>query len=161
MAAGRTKRRAHFRIGHSRTVLPILARLGFFKDLNPLIASNYNSQRNRLWRLSLINPFASNALFVVVKCNGELYIRAYVNEHQVEIPGCSQPYCKLQDVFTRWRRLITNCDFKALCDTDFDLKSIGTLDIHHLWCSVTHGIQQIGHLHWGNSVPISPVFSYK
>lgn len=107
-----------FRFGHAETLLPIFSALSLFHDATPLLASNYNSHRNRTFRTSKISPFSGNIYPVLYKCGdglGDIYVKMFVNEAETPLPACGNklcPYYLLKSVYTD---AINNCRFDTLC----------------------------------------------
>jgi multiple inositol-polyphosphate phosphatase/2,3-bisphosphoglycerate 3-phosphatase len=54
-----------FYFTHSGTILKMFGVLGLFKDENELKHDNYIEMKNRQWRTSKIDAFASNLAFVL------------------------------------------------------------------------------------------------
>lgn len=50
---------------HSGTMLKMLSHLGLYKDEKHLLASDYNSNNDRKWKVSQIDPFGTNLAFVL------------------------------------------------------------------------------------------------
>ena len=106
------------RMGHSRTILPLYARLGIFLDDMPIISENIEHLSRRKWRLSYINPFMSNLVFVLYDCNGEFKVRTFINEREVKLPRCLTKLCPLNTLLFEWGRYGYDCDFDSICTLD-------------------------------------------
>lgn len=81
-----------FYFGHSPNVLSLVTRLGIRKDMTPLLSTNFEEMKNRSWRTSLIDPFASNVISVFYKCRNGSHAMILLNENAVHM-GKNQ--CKL------------------------------------------------------------------
>lgn len=62
-----TEPAATFYFTHSGTMLKMLAHLGLYRDDFNLTHSDYDMADNRNWRVSRIDAFASNLVFVMYK----------------------------------------------------------------------------------------------
>ncbi|GAM28312.1 hypothetical protein SAMD00019534_114880 [Acytostelium subglobosum LB1] len=83
------------RFAHAETVIPFVTLLGLYQDPFKLTA-NLTAQQisNRLWRSSIISPYAANIAFYLFNCGDDQYkIRVDHNEVGVLIPGCDDLYC--------------------------------------------------------------------
>ncbi len=101
---------------HSRTLVPLLTRMGLYNDSMPLLSENYDAQKERQFRLSLINPFAANVAFVLYSCMGKYYARTFVNEKEVILPVCHTTFCPLEVIEKGYRQILDTCDFDTLCE---------------------------------------------
>jgi hypothetical protein len=101
------------RFCHAENILPLVASLGIFKDVDELNAENYESQRARLFRSSKITPFSSNIAFVLLKCvDGSKAIhkvQTLINELPVGVIDSGRLPCSTDD--TRFGRLK-----ESICD---------------------------------------------
>ena len=111
-----SSRKGVFRITHSRTLLPLVTRMGMFNDSLPLLSSNYKDQAKRKWRLSLVNPFAANINFVLYNCNQEFFVRTFLNEKEIQLPVCDSMFCPLEEIEKGWESVIESCNFDLLCE---------------------------------------------
>ncbi len=111
-----TSKKAAFRITHSRTLLPLLARLGMFNDSVPLLSDNYKEQSERKWRLSEVNPFAANIEFRLYSCDQKYYVRTFLNENELQLPSCASMFCSLEQIEKAWEEIVESCDFDVLCE---------------------------------------------
>ncbi|XP_037127047.1 multiple inositol polyphosphate phosphatase 1-like [Syngnathus acus] len=108
-------------IGHGETLLPLYTLLGFFKNDEPLLASNYDSQRQRSFRTSLVLPYAANLVLALYDCGGgDFRLQPLINEQPARFPGltenqqASMPLYK--DVKEHYKELIQGCDFETECE---------------------------------------------
>ena len=62
-------------------------------------------------------PFASNFVVLLLKHDQEYFLRTYLNEYEVAVPGCGSP-CPVRRMFTKWKKLTANCNVREMCDTD-------------------------------------------
>ena len=105
-----------FRITHSRTLLPLVTRMGMFNDSLPLLATNYRKHIKRKWRLSLVNPFAANIKFVLYNCDQNFFVRTFLNEKEIQLPICDSMFCPLKEIEKGWESVIESCKFDLLCE---------------------------------------------
>ncbi|CAG5089520.1 Similar to MINPP1: Multiple inositol polyphosphate phosphatase 1 (Pongo abelii) [Cotesia congregata] len=105
----------------------------FLKDPNPLLHDSYNSSKDRLWRVSLIDAFASNLAFVSYDCQSQEPIKSSKESvaeenkktpsilvmHQeriVNLPGCPKnspcPLAVMQDKYPDEE---DECQFEKIC----------------------------------------------
>ncbi|XP_050520562.1 multiple inositol polyphosphate phosphatase 1-like isoform X2 [Daktulosphaira vitifoliae] len=80
--------RGVFYFGHSSNLLSLISRLGLFKDTEPITADNFDKMKNRKFRTSSIDSFASNMIVALYKCDdGNYKVSFYENEKPVKIGG--------------------------------------------------------------------------
>ena len=72
----------NLRFGHAETVTPLMSLLDLNTDRYHITSSLTKKQRdNRLWKQSIISPFSSHLLFVLLKDNQNRYfIKTYLNQ---------------------------------------------------------------------------------
>lgn len=106
-----------FYFSHSGTLLKVLARLGLFKDSTVMKHSNRKSRemRNREWRTSLIDSFATNIALVLFKCKQEYYVTTYVQERPVMLPGCDDTLCPFSQFSDVYGPYASSCDLDEIC----------------------------------------------
>ncbi|XP_072246981.1 multiple inositol polyphosphate phosphatase 1-like [Leuresthes tenuis] len=106
-------------VGHAETLLPLLTLLGFFKDSNTLMSTNYASQTQRSFRTSSMLPYAANLLLVLYDCGGgDLRLQPLLNEKPVTFPGLNDRQASMplyQDVREHYKDLLHGCDFETEC----------------------------------------------
>lgn len=103
-------------IGHGETLLPLISLLGLYKDKTPPTAANYQSQHERLFRSSLLVPYAANLLFVLYDCPRGPRLQLLLNESPVRFPGLDQDLPLYRDVRATYRHLLDGCDFYRECE---------------------------------------------
>ncbi|XP_074105942.1 multiple inositol polyphosphate phosphatase 1 [Cotesia typhae] len=119
---------------HSGTILKVLSLLGIARDPNPLLHNSYNSSKDRLWRVSLIDAFASNLAFVSYDCQSPEPIKsskesvAEENDktpsilvmHQeriVNLPECPKNFpCPLAVMKDKYPDEEDECQFEKMCE---------------------------------------------
>lgn len=119
---------------HSGTILKVLSLLGIARDPNPLLHNSYNSSKDRLWRVSLIDAFASNLAFVSYDCQSPEPIKsskksvAEENDktpsilvmHQeriVNLPECPKNFpCPLAVMRDKYPDEEDECQFEKMCE---------------------------------------------
>ncbi|XP_067613618.1 multiple inositol polyphosphate phosphatase 1 isoform X2 [Eurosta solidaginis] len=95
---------------HSSGIQTLITALGIAKDKIPLTSINYN-RRDRLWKTSHLDPFASNFLAVKYECNrtspeNEKVI-FLLNQNVVDLDWCNVGLCSWSEVLERYRTLYT------------------------------------------------------
>lgn len=128
----RCSEKVYLRVGHSRSILPLLARLGMFRDTEPLLAHNYKHHRHRQWRLGTINPFSSNILFSLHSCAGKFYMQTFLNERPIILPACHSFLCPLETLVKAWKPFTVSCSLQALCDSVLNISNLDSDILHHL-----------------------------
>jgi multiple inositol-polyphosphate phosphatase/2,3-bisphosphoglycerate 3-phosphatase len=117
---GNSTEKGLFYFSHSGAILKFLGFLGLYKDHEHLTASNYVTYKShRLYRTSVIDPFASNIAFVIFK---DLRVSLYHNEELIQIPGCSELKCKFMELKSLFKERLSNCIFDQLCKTDSSIE---------------------------------------
>ncbi|KAL3875496.1 hypothetical protein ACJMK2_033442 [Sinanodonta woodiana] len=112
-----------FFFGHVETLAPVYAALGLFNDTVPLLANNFEQQRNRLFKASHILPFSANIVLILYDChsNGEaggdnrFALKLYVNEKVTKFPGCQDDTCWYDEVRQRVSSHVDGCEFDRYC----------------------------------------------
>lgn len=86
---------AYLRFAHAETIMPLSAVLGFYKDNFTLTADlPQETIDSRLWRTSVVSPFASNIGFALYSCdNSDYRVKVTLNEVETMFPGCGEVYC--------------------------------------------------------------------
>ncbi|XP_067638914.1 multiple inositol polyphosphate phosphatase 1 [Eurosta solidaginis] len=111
------KPNATFYFTHSGTLLKVLAHLGLYKDNEPLTYRDF--KRERAWRTSVIDAFATNLAFVLYECDKERepMVLTLHQERPIRLPGCPQneDFCSLKTFKEEYTKNISNCDFEELC----------------------------------------------
>lgn len=110
--------KALFYFTHSGTILKALSRLGLFKDSFKLSADLSKEAREaRLWKISYIDTFAANLVFVLFKCNeeGDKLLVTH-QERPVQLPGCPAPpdLCPVASVL-KFLAPDMSCNFTKIC----------------------------------------------
>ncbi|XP_050520560.1 multiple inositol polyphosphate phosphatase 1-like [Daktulosphaira vitifoliae] len=93
-----------FYFGHSSNLLSLITRLGLFNDTEPITADNFDKMKNRKFRASFIDTFASNLMVALYKCeDGDYKVSFYINEKPVKFgdeEGCYDcPWKKIENQF--------------------------------------------------------------
>ncbi|CAL1543260.1 unnamed protein product [Lymnaea stagnalis] len=116
-----------FAFGHAETLGPLYCGLDLFKDPTPLTAENHNTQKDYKFRTSEILPFSANLMFILYECvpeelgedeeieEADYYLKLFVNEKPLQIPGCEALHCPYKVVRERFHQQIDHCDFKHIC----------------------------------------------
>ncbi|XP_023702394.1 multiple inositol polyphosphate phosphatase 1-like [Cryptotermes secundus] len=103
-----------FYFSHDTDMQLFLTSLGVAKDSETLTHSNYKSMENRLWRTSLLTPFAANFAAVFFKCDGGRFgVQFYLQEQLLRIDGCESDLGDLCDwaaIKKKYGSVSQNCD---------------------------------------------------
>lgn len=105
-----------FYFTHSGTLLKLLAHLGLYKDTTPLTYTDYGKQRK--WRTSAIDAFATNVAFVLYECDDHEPMVLTMHQEQVmHIPGCplNSDLCSLETLRKLFANSLDNCNFNEMC----------------------------------------------
>ncbi|XP_069756753.1 multiple inositol polyphosphate phosphatase 1b isoform X1 [Narcine bancroftii] len=111
---------AVLRFGHAETLLPVLTLLGYFKDEHPLLANNFEEQRDRKFRSGRISPLAANLIFVLYQCNetqslGEKYkLQLFLNERPLPFPQTGNLIAGYDEVKNHYQHLIDALRFSNM-----------------------------------------------
>lgn len=102
---------------HTDTIIPLYTAFGLFNDSQKFLAGNYQINKNRKFRTSLIGPFSANLGFGLYKCGTSMdyVIRLFVNEEPVVIPACRQTSCLFSEFETYYNDL-ANCNVEQICE---------------------------------------------
>ncbi|XP_014252447.1 multiple inositol polyphosphate phosphatase 1-like isoform X2 [Cimex lectularius] len=107
---------ATFYFTHSGTVLKLLSHLGLYKDEFQLMHDTASKIRsNRKWRVSFIDTFGANVVFVLYRCGDELKVLTMHQERIVQVPGCPKGLCPLRLMKEILVDSIEHCNFTNLC----------------------------------------------
>ncbi|CAK1581760.1 unnamed protein product [Parnassius mnemosyne] len=104
---------ATFLFAHSGTLLKLLTKLQLYKSERPLTGDEMD--RNRKWRASEIDCFASNLAFVLYKCKDGDHILTMHQERIVKLPMCDKELCPLTTLWNYFRESINDCDINDMC----------------------------------------------
>lgn len=114
--SGRDHKDVVFYFTHSGTLLKFLTFLNVFHDSTPLRHSNFQAMRDRKWRVSRIDAFATNVVFASFKCkDNQKYVLALHQERPIVLPGCPSIICPLSTLLNTFRRRLESCDFERMC----------------------------------------------
>jgi multiple inositol-polyphosphate phosphatase/2,3-bisphosphoglycerate 3-phosphatase len=112
---------AYLRFGHAETLLPLIARLGLFKD--PFSLKWNTSQKNfsqRKWRNSQMSSFSSNIAFVLYKCESDYKVEVLHNEKQISFEECNNQIFCPYDQFKKLLSFVNDCNFNMMCGSNID-----------------------------------------
>ena len=114
--------KAHFKFGHSESVMPLYTALGLFRDNSDLLATNMATMVNRTFRSSHISPLGANLAFVLYACPGvensatnTYAVKLLVNEQEIVIPKCGKTMCAYHEVKEAYKSSYEDCNKDALC----------------------------------------------
>ncbi|XP_031781276.1 multiple inositol polyphosphate phosphatase 1 isoform X3 [Nasonia vitripennis] len=102
---------------HSGTILKMLSILGIGKETNPLTHESFLSHKDRNWKVSLIDAFASNIAFVLYDCKVQgPSVLVLHQERPVQISGCPpEALCPLSIMKKHLPDTEQECQFDAMC----------------------------------------------
>ncbi|KAF7285493.1 hypothetical protein GWI33_010591 [Rhynchophorus ferrugineus] len=108
---------------HAATMEAVYSTMGIAQDPNGLKADNYKQQQRRMWRTSLINPFAANLVAVLYQCQtsnqpqNNFKVMFFLNEVPIEeFLGCSVGLCDWSIFENRFQKLVEMCNVDAFCE---------------------------------------------
>ncbi|OWK53528.1 multiple inositol polyphosphate phosphatase 1 [Lonchura striata] len=109
-------------VGHAETLQPLLALMGYFKDAEPLLASNYAQQAQRKFRTGRIVPYAANLVFVLYHCDHvnssqeEYQVQLLLNEKLLPFHHSNETISTYTDLKDYYKDILENCHFKEECE---------------------------------------------
>ncbi|RLW04058.1 hypothetical protein DV515_00006182 [Chloebia gouldiae] len=109
-------------VGHAETLQPLLALMGYFKDDEPLLASNYAQQAQRKFRTGRIVPYAANLVFVLYHCDHvntsqeEYQVQLLLNEKLLPFHHSNETISTYTDLKNYYKDILENCHFKEECE---------------------------------------------
>ncbi|XP_059057088.1 multiple inositol polyphosphate phosphatase 1 [Achroia grisella] len=109
---------AVFMFAHSGTLLKLLTHMQLYKPDNPLTGDSLD--KNRPWKVSQIDCFASNLAFVLFKCKDGDHVLTLHQEKVVKLPMCETELCPLERLTEYFHDSINNCDYNDMCSLDND-----------------------------------------
>lgn len=112
-----------FYFGHSLNVLSMVSRLGIGKDDTPPLSTNFESMKNRKWRTSFIDPFASNVIAVFYRCSDGNKAMILLNEHAVPMNKDQCKFCPWEPIEAQFDSIISN---NQTCNLDVCKSSAAT-----------------------------------
>ncbi|XP_045542903.1 multiple inositol polyphosphate phosphatase 1-like [Papilio machaon] len=107
---------ATFLFAHSGTLLKLLTHLELYKPERPLTGESMN--KDRAWRASDIDCFASNLAFVLYKCKDGDYVLTLHQERIIKLPMCEKELCPLATLWNYFKDSINECDIGDICRLD-------------------------------------------
>lgn len=109
-------------VGHAETLQPLLALMGYFKDKEPLLATNFNQQAQRKFRSGRIVPYAANLVFVLYHCDHvnasheEYQVQLLLNEKLLPFLHSNETTSTYTDLKDYYKDILENCHFKEECE---------------------------------------------
>ncbi|CDS06900.1 hypothetical protein LRAMOSA09423 [Lichtheimia ramosa] len=103
--------------GHSKTVLPLLTKLGIHRDDFELTADATSEQiKNRQFRTSHDDMYGAHFMIQLLKdkASTKRYVRALLSEIPTVIPGCEEELCPLER-FMEIAEPLLDCDYDDIC----------------------------------------------
>lgn len=86
----------------------MVVRLGIGKDDIPLLSTNFEQMRNRKWRTSYIDPFASNIIAVFYRCRDGNKAMILLNEHAIPMNKNQCRLCPWEMIETQFDAITSN-----------------------------------------------------
>lgn len=107
-----------FYFTHSGTLLKMLAHMELYRDQAPLVADGFLKNGDRKWRVSQIDAFGTNLMFVLFDCGVEKdKILTLHQEQIVGLPSCpNSDLCELEKIVKYYSDSVTACDFDEMCE---------------------------------------------
>lgn len=116
--------------GHAETILPVQALLGLFQDDQVLLSSNFEENRVRKFRVSMIANFATTLSLVLYECEpgaqstnpswpeklGRLMVQVLANEHPVPLPFTDKLAVSVEEFESHYYQYVHHCEFDQLCN---------------------------------------------
>lgn len=117
---GKDKLVTSLQFSHSGIFKRIYAMFGLFKNFGSSLCRTSLHCLNE-WRSSLILPFLANINFVMYDCSTNSLSPDYrlmvkIQEHFVEIDGCNDFLCPLDDFLKRYESIANQCDLNEICN---------------------------------------------
>jgi len=115
-----------FYFGHTTNILSMVARLRIGKDDTPLLSTNFEQMKNRKWRTSFIDPFASNVIAVFYKCRDGNKAMILLNEHGIPMGKDECRICPWEPIEAQLNAITSNnqtCNLN-MCKNPAALSSI-------------------------------------
>lgn len=109
---------------HTSNILKTLALLNIIEDKSPLRYDTFEKSKNRNWRTSLINTFATNLAFILYDCDTGPGIVVHHQERIFNLQGCPKNIpCPLDTMKNNYPLVAEHCNFKQMCalKNSFDL----------------------------------------
>lgn len=106
--------------GHSKTVLPLEAKLGIHRDDFTISADATPEQiKNRKFRTSHDDMYGAHFMIQLLKkkASNKRFVRALISEIPTVIPGCEEELCPL-DRFMEIAEPLLDCDYDEVCKDD-------------------------------------------
>uniref|UniRef100_A0A8C5JH12 Multiple inositol polyphosphate phosphatase 1 n=1 Tax=Junco hyemalis TaxID=40217 RepID=A0A8C5JH12_JUNHY len=109
-------------VGHAETLQPLLALMGYFKDKEPLLATNFARQEQRKFRSGRIVPYAANLVFVLYHCEHanasqhEYQVQLLLNERLLPFLHSNETTSTYTDLKDYYKDILENCHFKEECE---------------------------------------------
>ncbi|PIN14583.1 Multiple inositol polyphosphate phosphatase [Handroanthus impetiginosus] len=124
---------ARLRFAHAETLLPFSCLIGLFLDgaefeqilrEQPLQLPPKPPQK-RIWRASMVAPFAGNNMLVLYSCpankSSKYYVQVLHNERPISIPGCgNSDFCPLEVFKEKIAAPHLKHNYHALCSIESD-----------------------------------------
>ncbi|XP_055842232.1 multiple inositol polyphosphate phosphatase 1-like [Episyrphus balteatus] len=102
----KTQPNAVTNFAHSTLIQTMITALGWYQDNETLTASNYGSMGDRNWRISKIDPFASNLVAIKYDCPADGVdtekVLFLLNQNAVSLSWCSVGLCDWSAVMKRY-----------------------------------------------------------
>ncbi|XP_068629831.1 multiple inositol polyphosphate phosphatase 1 [Battus philenor] len=107
---------ATFLFAHSGTLLKLLTHLQLYKSERHLTGDSL--KKDRKWRASNIDCFASNLAFVLYRCKDKDYVLTLHQERVIKLPMCEKELCPMNTLWDYFRDSINDCDINDMCRLD-------------------------------------------
>ena len=121
--------KAVFHFSHAETIIPLMCLMELFKHAEPLLANNYQHQKNRLFKTSNMAPFSGNIAVVLFSCKTHaaktksFYVQVLANEIPIALPCCNaKELCPIDQFRACFENITKYCDFSKLCNNQTPLE---------------------------------------
>lgn len=101
--------------------------LGIGKDDTPLLSTNFEQMKHRKWKISFLDPFASNVIAVFYRCNDGNKAMILLNEHAIPFGKDKCRLCPWQPIEAQFDPIISN---NKTCNLKMCKSSATSLSIH-------------------------------
>lgn len=115
---------------HSNTMKTFITAMGIAQDSMTLRADNYEHQKNRKWKTSLLTPFGGNIVAIRYKCHRPMKqdkVRFFINEERLDMDWCPEGLCDLADVKDKYDFFRGDTLYSSVCSSASSLTSASSV----------------------------------
>ncbi|XP_015838212.1 multiple inositol polyphosphate phosphatase 1 [Tribolium castaneum] len=103
---------------HSGTLLKMLAHLELYKEEKHLLADDYDKNSDRNWKVSQIDSFGTNLIFILFDCQGRKKVLTMHQEDIVRLQSCPNSDLCDFDTFINYYNKDLECPFDTMCENE-------------------------------------------